>query len=227
MGHLKESAFVSSKRMRNLFEGIREGIVSPVDLSAEDLTGIQPYVVADMKAHAQLVNPAPPRPPRTISLAGRLIWIDKRLVISDADLRRAGLNRCTDASVADIFAVPDLSSMAMGQRISWQAGLNGCVVATQEFICSAGASGAATVYKQATVTKRALWMSDNFVASHAVLAAIVAAAADRGGSNWTRFHSRANFVARATALAGRAPTQCLALVNVNEKSDEDTHVCNT
>ena len=166
--------------MRNLFEGIREGIVSPVDLSAEDLTGIQPYVVADMKAHAQLVNPAPPRPPRTISLAGRLIWIDKRLVISDADLRRAGLNRCTDASVADIFAVPDLSSMAMGQRISWQAGLNGCVVATQEFICSAGASGAATVYKQATVTKRALWMSDNFVASHAVLAAIVAAAADMG-----------------------------------------------
>ena len=218
--HRKEADFIRKKRFRNLFEGVREGNVEVDGLSPEELVGIAGHFTAEMKIHAQLVNPRAKPQPRALFSAGQFVFIDRRVDISDVALGPSGLVRCTDPSVADTFVVPDLSTV--GQRILLRAGLNGSTIAPVETIISAGQRGPATVFKRATSIKRVVWMSDNFIASHPNLAAIVHDAVARRGSKWVMSGSRAEFVARATTLAVRTPTQPLAIINMNERADVDS-----
>ena len=140
--------------------------------------------------------------------------------ITDAVLGKAGLARCTDLELADVFAVPDLSKI--GQRISWNAGLNGCIVASEAFIRSGGIRGPAIVYKRATSITRMIWLSDLFMASHSMLAGFVWAACARNGSKWSFIADRREFIAIAEkSNAAKMPTRCLALINKSEKLDKD------
>ena len=219
--HQKESEFISKKRRRNLFEGIKEGNVELKDLSPDDLIGIESFVATELKIHAQLMNPRV-KPSRAILCAGQHVFVDKRITISDASLQLKEFVRCVDPSVADVFVVPDVANI--GQRISWYAGLNGCAVTVKDTICHAKTHGVVKVFNKATATKRVVWMSDNFIASHAIIATIVNSAAVKAGSKWVMVGSREDFVRRARALARKAPTQALALINKSEMADEDSCV---
>ena len=217
----KESTFISKKRGRNLFEGIKEGNVDMKDLTHEELLGLESHVANEMKFNRQLLNPRAKPPPRAVLSSGQSIFVDKQVVISNAVLDRAELVRVADPTSADVIVVPSLAKL--GQRISWHAGLNGSIVTVKDTVCHVKKHGAVTVFNRATAIKRLVWMSDAFVASHATIATIIDAAAAKAGSKWVMQPSREEFLRRATALRRRTPTQALAFINKAEKSDEEPH----
>ena len=53
--HTKEAIFIEGKRIRNLFEGIREGNIEPDGLTADELRSVTAHAYDDAKSYMKLI----------------------------------------------------------------------------------------------------------------------------------------------------------------------------
>ena len=227
--HTKEAEFIEAKRIRNLFEGVREGNVEVEQLSVADLHAVATEMAEqqrrdttydkDQRSKKREIRYQPPE------LRGRTAFVEGGLdIFGGVDVMgAAGMQRVADRSIADVFVVRDMASI--GKGIQWCVALNGGVVASLQYAKSGGASGPATAYKKATALRRWLWLSPAFAASHAELARVIDVACRRKGGAWTRMAAKDAFLKRATASNSKAKNQCLALVNKDEVCAGDLPGC--
>ena len=228
-GHAKEAKFIEAKRIRNLFEGVREGNVEVEQLSVADLQMVAAEM-ADQKRRDENYGKTQISKRRKLQLQppelrGRAAFVDGGLdIFGGVDVMGAAGMQCVrDRSTANVFVVRDMASI--GKGIQWCVALNGGVVASLEYAKSGGASGPATTYKRATASRRCLWLSPAFAASHAELARVIDAACRRKGSVWRRMAAKDDFLQRATASNSEAMSQCIALVNKDEVCAGDLRGC--
>lgn len=229
--HAKEAMFIEAKRIRNLFEGVREGNVEVEHLSVADLQAVaaemanqkrrdENYAKDQISKRRKLLCQPP-------DLRGRAVFFDGGLdIFGDGGvdvLAAAEMQRVTDRSMADAFIVQDMANI--GRGILFCVALNGGVVASLEYAKSGGARGPATTYKRATASRRWLWLSPAFAASHAHLARVIDSACRKRGSAWTRMASKDDFLQRVGASNSKTINQCIALVNKDEVAAADLSRC--
>ena len=228
-GHAKEATFIEAKRIRNLFEGVREGSVEVEQLSIADLEAVAAQMVGQKRRDEKYANDQickkrklQHQPPE---LRGRATFVDGGLdIVGGVEvLAAAGMQHVTDRSTANVFVVRDMASI--GHGIQWCVALNGGVVASVQFAKSGGTSGPATTYKRATASRRYLWWSPAFAASHSELDRLLDAVCRRRGIAWRHIEAKDAFLQRLALSSPKTIGQCIALVNKDELCSGDLQEC--
>lgn len=136
-----------------------------------------------------------------MQVAGKHVFIDNRLDEASVGVdmmtmvRAAGMVRTFDRLHADIFIVPDMSSIP--QRVHWVAVLKGSIVADLDFLRSRGNAGASLKFKPAMSRRRSLWLSPGFQTAHPELSGIVSSLARRPASKWSTVASKRQLISTA------------------------------
>jgi len=159
-------------------------------------------------------------------VCGKRVYVDSRLVarvLGAGALDRALADNAASAEPvrekAQCFLVPDLSSP--GQRVLLNAGLSGGTLLSPT--CISVGAGPFVTYQRALTSRRKVWFSDAFKATHATLMHIfLVRLADvaAGPVRWVVIAERGEF-ARLARTNRRGPTTLLAFVAKHEVADAD------
>jgi hypothetical protein len=130
-----------------------------------------------------------------------------------ASLKKRQVAMVADRLAARAWVVDDPA--APGQRIQWLAAICGGHVMSPDYIIKD--VGSFLTYKRATVTRRWLWVSNDFVVAHPVLGAIILDAMRTGACKWVKLVTREAFLAKIKASIAKRPRTYYVIALVSEK----------
>lgn len=135
-------------------------------------------------------------------------------------LRTHSLQRVHDRLHAHVFVVANLG--ALGQRVRWCCMLGGGLICDVKCIVAGGHSGASIGLKAATLSKRQIWCSPEFVAKHPEVHKIITCKAQLPSSNWRWVQNKQQLLDLGTrrTAAGHGG-EVVAFVTAKEQTSEE------
>ena len=166
------------------------------------------------------------RKPKSVNIDGEKICVAKDVKLPadvgpfNASLRFLKLHRVYNRLEASVFLVCNVNEP--GQRIQWCASLGGGVLCDLKYVMSKGHNGQTLGFKRATITKRTLWASPNFIAAHPEVHRILQAKSREAPGKFTWIANKYQFAALSVRRAASGNrTECVALVTAAEQRDMD------
>ena len=139
-------------------------------------------------------------------------------------LRQHCIKRTYNRLSADVFVVPNVAQL--GQRIQWCTMLVGSCVCDLKCLISGGTGGNSVTFKPAVSSRRMVWCSDNFKASHGELHNILCHIVALPVSNWKWLATKEQMLERAKKrAAGGHAGEVVAFITSAEQMSEDMFTC--
>ena len=178
--HDKEVVFNNKKRQQRLFEALRSGTVQPDALPLEVLedaiahfVNIEKNMQARERAECRVKAAIARDCPSEASLEGLSVWVPDELRSGalDAAMDRRGWDVTAELHTAKVLILRDLANISHPRAVA--AALNGAWVVTPQMTILN--QGTCLKLKPGIRTKRSIFMTEDFQAAEAPLAALLAA----------------------------------------------------
>ena len=135
-------------------------------------------------------------------------------------LRKYNIKRTHNRLSADVFVLPNVTQL--GQRIQWCTMLSGSCVCDLKCLISGGKAGSSVAFKAVVSSRRMVWCSDNFRASHGELYNILNHTIALPLSNWKWIATKEQLLDKAKKRTANRAGEIVAFVASAEQLREGT-----